>query len=80
MFQVTAKNQLIHFWCVKISIISKRCLILVQDFTDMCKRGGSKSTKLISNKKDVMFQIPDSLRTDGVKEKDLTGGLSIERA
>lgn len=46
----------------------------------MCKRGGSKSTKLISNKKDVMFQIPDSLRTDGVKEKDLTGGLSIERA
>ena len=34
----------------------------------------------ISKKKDVLFQIPDKVRRGGVKEKDLAGGFSIERA
>ena len=37
-------------------------------------------TKFISNKKDILFQIPDALRRDGAKDKDLTGSLPIERA
>ena len=27
-----------------------------------------------------MFQIPDALRSDGAKDKDLTGSLRIEKA
>ena len=44
------------------------------------QKGGFKLTKFISNKKDILFQIPDALRSDGAKDKDLTGSLPIERA
>ena len=30
--------------------------------------------------KDILFQIPDALRRDGAKDKNLTGSLPIERA
>ena len=55
-------------------------ITLIQAVTNLCKRVGFKLTKFISNKKDVLFQIPDALRRDGVKDKDLTGGVPIERA
>ena len=55
-------------------------LTLIQEVTDLCKRGGFNLTKFISNKKDVLFQIPDELRRNGAKDKDLTGSLPIERA
>ena len=41
---------------------------LIQEVRDLCKRGGFKLTKCISNKKDILFQIPDALRRDGMKE------------
>ena len=37
-------------------------------------------TKFISNKKDVLLQIPDALSRDDSKDKDLTGSLPIEKA
>ena len=52
-------------------------LSLIQEVRDLCKRGEFKLTKLISNKKDILFQIPDALRRDGAKNKDLTGGLPL---
>ena len=36
-------------------------LTLIQEVKDLCKKGGFKLTKLISNKKDILFQIPDAL-------------------
>ena len=53
---------------------------LIQEVKDLCKRGGFNLTKFISNKKDVLFQIPDELRRNDTKDKDLTGSLPIERA
>ena len=53
-------------------------LTLIQEVTDLCKKGGFKLTKFISNKKDVLFQIPDALKRDGAKDKDLIGSLPIE--
>ena len=53
-------------------------LTLIQEVTDLCKRGGFKLTKFISNKKDVLFQIPDAFKRDGAKDKDLIGSLPIE--
>ena len=55
-------------------------LTLIQKVADLCKRGGFKLTKFISNKKDVLFQIPDALRRDGTKDKYLTGSIPIEKA
>ena len=36
-------------------------LTLIQEVKDLCKKGGFNLTKLISNKKDILFQIPDAL-------------------
>ena len=58
----------------------RNALTLIQEVTDMCKRGGFKLTKFIINKKDVLFQIPDAGRRNGAKDKDLAGSLPIERA
>ena len=55
-------------------------LTLIQELTDLCKRAGFKLTKFISKNKDVLLLIPDVLRSDGAKDKDLTGSLRIERA
>ena len=55
-------------------------LTLVQEVTNLCKRGGFKVTKFIGNKKDILCQIPDALRKDGAKDKHLTGSLPTERA
>ena len=55
-------------------------LTLIQEVRDLCKRGGINLTKFISNKKDMLFQIPDALRRDAAKDKDLTGSLPIERS
>ena len=55
-------------------------LTLIQEVRDLCKKGGFKLTKFISNKKDISFQIPDAFRRDGTKDMDLTGSLPIERA
>ena len=55
-------------------------LTLIQEVRDLCKKGGFKLTKFISNKKDILFHIPDALRRDGTKDKDLTDILPIERA
>ena len=63
------------------SVTSVRdALTLTQEVTDLCKSGGFKLTKFISNKRDALFQIPDALRRDGAKDNHLTGSLSIERA
>ena len=53
---------------------------VIQEVRDLCKKGGFKLTKFISNKKDILFQIPDAFRRDGTKDMDLTGSLPIERA
>ena len=37
----------------------------------MCKSGGSKLHKFVSNSKDVIRRIPESDKTDGVKKLDL---------
>lgn len=78
MFQVIAKKYLIHFWeivnagVVLKSVSSLRsALIRIQKLADLCKRGRFKLIKIISIKKDVMFQIPDGLSS-------LTGSLTIE--
>ena len=58
----------------------REALTPTQEVIDLCKRSEFKLTKFISNKKDVLFQIPDELRRDGAKDKDLTGSLPVERA
>ena len=35
---------------------------LIQEVTDLCKTGGFKLTKFISNKEDPLFQIPHTVR------------------
>ena len=65
---------------VQKSVPSVRdALTLIQEVRDLCKKGGFKLTKIISNKKDILFQIPKALRRDGAKDMDLTGSLPIER-
>ena len=54
-------------------------LALIREVRDLCKRFEFKLTKFISNKKDILFQIPDAFRRDGAKDKDLTGSIPIER-
>ena len=79
----TFNTLLINFYVDNVlrSVPSVRdALTLIQEVTDLCKRGGFNLTKFISNKKDVLFQIPDELRRNGAKDKDLTGSLPIERA
>ena len=79
----TFNTLLINFYVDDVlrSVPSVRdALTLIQEVTDLCKRGGFNLTKFISNKKDVLFQIPDELRRNGAKDKDLTGSLPIERA
>ena len=49
----------------------RSALIRIQKLADLCKRGRFKLIKIISIKKDVMFQIPDGLSS-------LTGSLTIE--
>ena len=36
-------------------------LTLIQKVRVLCKKGGFKSTKFISNKKNILFQIPNAL-------------------
>ena len=55
-------------------------LTLIQEVTDLYKRAGFKLTKLISNMKDVLPQVPDALNRYGVKDRDLVSILPIERA
>ena len=45
-------------------------LALIQAVRDLCKKGGFKLTKFISNKKDILFQIPDAFRRNGAKDRD----------
>ena len=47
-------------------------LTLIQEVTDLYNRGG-----FINDMKDVLFQIPDALRKDGVKDKDLTSRVML---
>ena len=54
--------------------------MLIQELKICAKGDGLKLTKFISIKQDLLFQIPDALRRDGVKDKDLSGSLQIERA
>ena len=37
-------------------------LTLIQQVRVLCKKGGFKLTKFISNKKDILLQIPNALR------------------
>ena len=47
----------------------------------MCKSGGSKLHKFVSNSKDVIRRIPESDKTDGVKKLALDlDSLPLERA
>ena len=55
-------------------------LTIIEEVRDLCKKGGFKLKKFISNKKDILFQIPDALRRDGAKDKGLTNILPVERA
>ena len=57
-----------------------RCSTLIQEITDLCRKGGFKLTKFISNKKYILLQIPEALRRVSAKDQDLTGSLPIERA
>ena len=45
-------------------------LTLIQEVRDLCKKGGFKLIKFISNKNNILFQIPDALREDGAKDKN----------
>ena len=45
-------------------------LTLIQEVTDLCNRGRFKLTKFVSNREDVLFQTPNALRRNGVKDKD----------
>ena len=55
-------------------------LTLIQEIMDLCKRSGFTLIRFISNKNDVLFQIFDAFRRHGVKVKNLTGSLPLERA
>ena len=55
-------------------------LLSMKEVIDLCKKGTFKLKKIISNKKHELFQIPDALRKDGAKNKDLTASLPIKRA
>ena len=58
----------------------RAALTVIQEVKNLCKRIGFKLKKLISNKKDVLFQISDELRRDCAKDNDLTESIAIERA
>ena len=44
-------------------------LTLIQEVTGLCNRGRFKLIKFVSSKKDMMFQIPDTLKTDSLKKQ-----------
>ena len=48
----------------------RNALTLIQEVRDLCKKGGFKLIKFISNKNNILFQIPDALREDGAKDKN----------
>ena len=48
----------------------RNALTLIQEVRDLCKKGGFKLTKFISNKSNILFQIPVALRKDGAKDKN----------
>ena len=46
----------------------------------ICKAGGFHLTKFISNSKKLLLSIPESQRRIGVKDQDISGQLSNEKA
>ena len=53
---------------------------LVKDVMNVFKAGGFHLTNFISNKKEFLLSIPESQRRIGVKDQDLSGQLSNEKA
>ena len=54
--------------------------MLYEEYTYLFKMSSVKLTKVISKKKDALFQFSDKLRRYNVKGKNLTGSLPIEKA
>ena len=85
IFQVTAKKQLNilrNFYVddmLKLVPLVRDALTLIQEVTGLCQRGGLKLIKLISNKKDVLSRITDTLRRNGVEDKDFADSFPNER-
>ena len=63
------------------SVPSRRdALALIQEVIELCQRRENSSwQKLYSNKKYLLFAIPDALKKDGAKDQDLTGSFPIKK-
>ena len=58
----------------------KTAMILVKNVVDMCKGGGFRLTKFISNNRELLISIPEDQNRNGVKTANLIGDLAIEKA
>ena len=58
----------------------KTGMVLVKNATDMCKSGGFHVTKFISNNRELLIYIPEDQIGNGVKNPDLIGDLTTEKA
>ena len=57
-----------------------KAIRLMKDVKSMCQEGGFNLTKFASNSKKVSQSIPEKDRKMGIKNSDLLGSLSKERA
>ena len=57
-----------------------KAIRLTKNVKYMCQEGGFNMTKFASNSKRILQSIPEKDRKMGVKNSDLLGSLSIERA
>ena len=58
----------------------KTGMVLLKNATDMCKTSGFHLAKFISSNRELLISIPEDQIGNGVKNADLIGGLTTEKA
>ncbi|XP_069129352.1 uncharacterized protein [Argopecten irradians] len=78
--QDTVKRSMHVDDCLTSACIEKKAVSLVEDITKICKAGGFRITKWLSNNSDVIDSIPEEERTTVTKLWSLDSEPPIERA
>ncbi|XP_052706784.1 uncharacterized protein LOC128182227 [Crassostrea angulata] len=66
--------------CLASVDTEEEAISLIKDLIDLCKKGGFRLTKWISNCAEVLKSVPEDDRADDIKKLSLNGETLIERA